>query len=94
MGDTVQLKGAGGCVWEFELPLPEVYAQQLESGTLQPADDKSTRLLAGDSDETDDNAEDELEALRAEYEDVFGEAPHHNKKAETLRKEIDAKLEE
>lgn len=82
MGDTVHLKGEGGVVWEFEEPLPEWVQNQVERGLLHPAD------------ETDAESDNELDALRAEYKDLFGEAPHHAKKAETLRKEIDAKLTE
>jgi len=38
-----------------------------------------------------DDTDTGLDALRAEYEEVFGEAPHHAKREATLRKEIDAK---
>ncbi len=36
-----------------------------------------------------DDEDEALEALRQEFELVIGEKPHHMKKAETLRKEID-----
>ena len=43
---TVHLRGAGGVVWEFELPLEPVYVQQLKTGALLPADPESAAALA------------------------------------------------
>lgn len=39
-------------------------------------------------------AEDDKEALQAEYEEVFGKKPHHFKSAEKLKAEIEAKRAE
>lgn len=41
----VNLKGEGGVVWEFELPLSETYADQVKNRKLEPADDESAALL-------------------------------------------------
>ena len=43
---TVTLIGEGGVEWGFEFPLSEVYADQVKSGKLRPADDESAAALA------------------------------------------------
>lgn len=51
---TVNLKGEGGVTWTFDLPLTEVYADQVKNRKLEPADEESAEelqdLLAGESD--------------------------------------------
>jgi hypothetical protein len=47
MGDvtTVRLRGDGGCVWEFELPLSEAFQAQVDKGQLVPDDVESAKAL-------------------------------------------------
>jgi hypothetical protein len=42
---TVKLRGSGGAVWEFSLPLGDIYRKQIEQRRLTPADAASARLL-------------------------------------------------
>ncbi len=50
----------------------------------------AARHTESSDDEDDDDDEDaELAALRAEYEDVLGEAPRSNMKADTMRERIE-----
>lgn len=46
MSAEVQLRGEGGVVWTFSLPLSETYADQVRKGRLQAADPESAELLA------------------------------------------------
>lgn len=46
MPASVTLRGEGGVLWEFDLPLSEVYADQVKHGRLTAADDEAARLLA------------------------------------------------
>lgn len=46
MATSVMLRGEGGSVWEFALPLSETYADQVRRGRLQAADSKSAEALA------------------------------------------------
>jgi len=43
---VVRLRGEGGGEWEFELPLSEVFADQVKARTLTPADDDSAAAVA------------------------------------------------
>lgn len=43
---TVKLLGEGGVVWEFDLPLSEVYTDQVLQRKLIPDDDESREALA------------------------------------------------
>ena len=43
---TVRLRGSGGAVRIFSLPLGEIYQKQLEERRLAPGDAASARLLA------------------------------------------------
>lgn len=42
----VNLKGAGGVEQTFDLPLPEVFKDQLDRGFLQPSASKDEKALA------------------------------------------------
>lgn len=46
MTTEVRLVGEGGAVWTFELPLSEVFADQVKSHKLRPADEDSTAAVA------------------------------------------------
>lgn len=43
---TVRLRGEGNAVFEFDLPLSEVYTDQVRARRLVPDDDESTAALA------------------------------------------------
>lgn len=43
---TVSLRGEGGVLWDFELPLSEDYAEQVRRGRLTAADADSAKALA------------------------------------------------
>lgn len=43
---TVTLRGDGGVEWEFELPLSDVFADQVRTRKLVPVDDDSHEALA------------------------------------------------
>lgn len=45
MADIANLRGEGGVVWELELPLNEVFANQVKTRALVPADDDSYELV-------------------------------------------------
>lgn len=47
-----------------------------------------------DGDQSDDDATDDLDKLRDEYEHLFGERPHHNAKAATLSEKISERRKE
>lgn len=47
-----------------------------------------------DNSQPDDGVEPELAALRDEYQQLFGQSPHHKAGADKLRSEIDAKRKE
>jgi hypothetical protein len=46
MGTIVKLRGEGSVVWEFELPLSEVFADQVRDRKLVPVDDDSYAAIA------------------------------------------------
>ena len=46
MGGTVRLRGEGGAVWAFDLPLGKELQKKVDKGQLQPADDDARQLLA------------------------------------------------
>lgn len=46
MAASVTLRGEGGVLWDFELPLSEVYADQVRRGRLTAADEDSEKALA------------------------------------------------
>jgi hypothetical protein len=62
---VVKLRGEGNVVWDFELPLSEVFADQVRARKLVPVDDASfdavKHLLDADVDGTVDEAEPESE---------------------------------
>ena len=43
---TIRLRGEGGGVWEYELPLDAAHAEQVKARKLQPADDDAAKALA------------------------------------------------
>lgn len=45
MSATVKLRGEGGVVWDFDLPLNEVFENQVKTRKLVPADDDSFDLV-------------------------------------------------
>lgn len=45
MADIAKLRGEGGVVWEFDLPLNEVFTNQVKTRALVPADDASYDLV-------------------------------------------------
>jgi hypothetical protein len=45
MGDTVKLVGSGGVEIEFDLPLPQVYVDQVNKGELRPLGPDDAKAL-------------------------------------------------
>ncbi len=43
---TVQLRGMGGALWTFDLPLDTHMLRQVRKGELRPADGESAKRLA------------------------------------------------
>lgn len=42
---SVRLQGAGGSIFEFDLPLSKVIAKQLDKGELRPVDDDAKTAI-------------------------------------------------
>lgn len=53
----VRLIGEGSVEWTFELPLTEVFADQVRKGSLRPADDESAAAVASILVEAEEEAE-------------------------------------